>query len=60
MSQFRWGILGPGSITPFAKGPAAWDDHQLVAVGSRSEERAAAFAGEYGAPNACVLRRADR
>ncbi len=45
----RWGILGPGGIA----GAFAWAVRQhtrgeLVAVGSRSVERAEAFAGEYG------------
>ena len=49
----RWGIAGPGRI---ARGIArdlttVVDDCELVAVGSRSEERAAAFAAEL-APGA--------
>lgn len=48
---FRWGILGPGNIAKkFATGLQALDDAKLVAVGSRSQERADAFADEFGAP----------
>ena len=53
MAVTRWGILAPGSIAnSFAKGLAGLDDAELVAVGSRSAERAQAFASEYGAPRA--------
>ena len=49
---FRWGIIGPGSIAhKFATGLRALDDAQLVAVGSRSQDRADAFADAYDAPN---------
>jgi dihydrodiol dehydrogenase / D-xylose 1-dehydrogenase (NADP) len=45
----RWGIMGPGGIAhSFAKGVAALGDAKLVAVGSRSAERAKAFASEFG------------
>ena len=49
---FRWGIIGPGSIAhKFATGLHALDDAQIVAVGSRSQERADAFADAYDVPN---------
>ncbi|MDR3710730.1 MAG: Gfo/Idh/MocA family oxidoreductase [Capsulimonadaceae bacterium] len=48
--KFRWGILGPGSIArSFATGLAALPEHELYAIGSRSKERADAFAAQYGA-----------
>ena len=47
---FRWGILGPGNIAKkFATGLQAADNAELVAVGSRSQERADAFADQFGA-----------
>ena len=47
----RWGILSTGSIArKFAQGLAALDDAELVAVGSRAPESAAAFADELGVP----------
>ena len=49
---FRWGIIGPGSIAhKFATGLRALDDAQIVAVGSRSQDRADAFADAYAVPN---------
>ena len=51
-SIIRWGILGPGSIAnQFAKGLQATPAGQLVAVGSRDQQRADAFADQYDAPN---------
>ncbi len=53
MQTIRWGILGPGSIArQFATGLQEAAGAELVAVGSRDGERAAAFAGEFGAPHA--------
>ncbi len=49
---FRWGIIGPGSIAhKFATGLRALDDAQIVAVGSRSQDRADAFADTYDVSN---------
>ncbi len=49
---FRWGILGPGGIAKkFATGLRALGDAQLVAVGSRSRDRAHAFADAFGVPH---------
>ena len=50
-TPIRWGILGPGRIaTKFATGLQAAPDAKLVAVGSRNQERAEAFADQFGAP----------
>lgn len=49
---FRWGILGPGGIAKkFATGLRALDDAQLVAVGSRSRDRADGFADAFDVPH---------
>ena len=46
----RWGILAPGAIArSFANGLKGIKDATLQAVGSRSAERAKAFAEEHGA-----------
>jgi predicted dehydrogenase len=45
----RWGIAGPGDISKrFAEGMRAVDGGEVVAVGSRSSERAEAFADRFG------------
>ncbi len=45
----RWGILGPGRIAgAFARDLRLVPDAELTAVGSRSLERASAFAREHG------------
>lgn len=45
----RWGILGPGGIADsFCAALAAGTRQQVVACGSRSAERAAAFAARHG------------
>lgn len=52
-TKFRWGILGPGNIAKkFATGLQALPNHELVAIGSSSKERATAFAAEFGARRA--------
>lgn len=49
-TPFRWGILGLGNIAhKFARDLAVLPDAELVAVGSRSAERAEAFGKQYGA-----------
>lgn len=49
--KVRWGILGPGAIAhKFVAGLSVIPDAEVVAVGSRSKERANAFADEYGIP----------
>lgn len=50
--SIRWGILGPGDIARvFAKGLSFLPDAELVAVGSRSMERAKKFAEEFEVPH---------
>jgi len=51
----RWGLIGPGNIArQFVKGLTAVPGASLVAVASRSRERAAAFAAEHGGGRAYV------
>lgn len=51
LPRVRWAVLGPGVIAhDFMAGLHASASGVLHAVGSRSPERAAAFAAEYGAP----------
>lgn len=46
----RWGVLAPGRIAgSFFDAVSRHTRGRLVAVGSRSEDRAAAFAGRFGA-----------
>ncbi|MFP4115078.1 MAG: Gfo/Idh/MocA family protein [Spirochaetales bacterium] len=53
MPRLRWGILAPGAIAhKFAKGLEGLPDAELVAVGSRSIDRAREFADQYRVPNA--------
>ena len=48
----RWGILGPGAIAhSFANGLKVLPDAELVAVGSRSQERADKFGDEFDVPH---------
>ncbi len=55
VSPVRWGILATGKIAhSFARDLALVPDNVLVAVGSRSEESARAFAREYSSPSAPV------
>ncbi|MBI1297412.1 gfo/Idh/MocA family oxidoreductase [bacterium] len=52
MQPVRWGILGTGNIAnQFAKGLAALEDAELVAIGSRRAESAHRFADTYNVPN---------
>jgi len=52
MSKIRWGIIGTGNIAKkFATGLASCEGAELVAVGSRRQETADAFADEYGVPH---------
>ena len=52
-APFHWAILGLGKIArKFAEDLARIPDARLVAVGSRSAERAGAFAAEFGAGHA--------
>ncbi len=49
MEPIRWGVLAPGRIArPFAADLALVPDAELVATGSRSRDRAEAFAAEFG------------
>lgn len=49
METMRWGVLAPGRIArAFTEDLALLPDGELVATGSRSLERATAFAGEFG------------
>ena len=51
--KIRWGILGCGNIAgAFAKDLKLVDNAQLVAVGSKSIERAKTFANNFGAKQA--------
>lgn len=49
----RWGLLGTGGITrKILAGAAGTPSVELVAVGSRTRERAEAYAAEHGIPRA--------
>ncbi len=51
MENIRWGILGCGSIAnKFALGLQAAEGAELVAVGSRTQQNADAFADKWDAP----------
>jgi predicted dehydrogenase len=51
-TPLRWGILGLGSIAnQFAIGLKALPDARLVAVGSRSQDKADQFGAKYDAPH---------
>lgn len=53
MQTVRWGILGPGSISKsFTQDLHLAEGAEIVAVGSRDQERADRFAGEFGIPHA--------
>lgn len=52
MTKMRWGILGCGRIArTFATGLQFLPDATLIAVGSRSQEKADAFGAEFHAPH---------
>jgi predicted dehydrogenase len=52
-AKFRWGILAPGTIAhKFAAGVQSLPDAELAAVGSRTLEKAQAFAARFGIPRA--------
>ena len=47
--KIRWGIMGPGRIAhKFVQSLQCLKDAEIAAVGSRSIERAAEFAAQYG------------
>ncbi|MBU3734319.1 MAG: Gfo/Idh/MocA family oxidoreductase [Candidatus Planktophila sp.] len=49
MSNFSWGILGPGGIArAFAKDLTLLEGHTIGAVGSRSIDNALSFAKDFG------------
>ncbi len=51
--RIRWGIAGPGRMaTEMAQAFAAVPNGELIAVGSRSADRAEAFAAAHGIPRA--------
>ena len=51
--RLRWGILGTGWIAErFVAALQQETDQEVAAVGSRSEESAAAFSGRFGIPTA--------
>ncbi|SDU38136.1 Gfo/Idh/MocA family protein [Jiangella alkaliphila] len=51
--RIRWGIMGTGGIAAsFARDLQLVDDAEVVAVGSRSDESATAFAGRFDLPRA--------
>lgn len=57
--KFRWVILGAGIIAEkFADAVRRIDGCEVIAVGSRSPERAAAFAEKNGIPLACSYEEA--
>jgi predicted dehydrogenase/aryl-alcohol dehydrogenase-like predicted oxidoreductase len=52
MNKLKWGILGAGNIaTSFAKHLPASKTGTLVAIGSRSQEKADAFGAELNVPH---------
>ncbi len=51
-SPFRWGILGVARINRALVGPLASNGHELLAVASRTLERARTYADEQGIPRA--------
>jgi predicted dehydrogenase len=52
LTTVRWGILGAGSIAKrFTEGAQSLPDAQVIAVGSRTQEKADAFADEFNIPH---------
>ncbi len=52
MSKIRWGIAGPGVIAhKFAEAVGNVGEAELIAVASRSSERAEKFASKFNIPN---------
>jgi len=52
MEKIKWGIIGTGRIArAFATALAGVPDAELYAVGSRSSEKSASFAAEFGFAN---------
>ena len=50
MTQYRWGIIGPGKIAgKFAAALPLAGNAQLAAIASRDTARAASFAAAHGA-----------
>jgi len=53
MTRLRWGILGPGRIAPrVTRAVTASDRGEVIAVASRSMDRASTFAAAHGIPRA--------
>jgi predicted dehydrogenase len=50
--HLRWGILGTGWVARQMTGDLAVHGSPLVAIGSRSQEKADAYAAEFGIPKA--------
>ncbi|MDJ0333599.1 Gfo/Idh/MocA family oxidoreductase [Salinibacterium sp. G-O1] len=51
-ATLKWGVLGPGTIAnTFVTTLHANSDQRMLGVGSRSLERASAFAAKHGIPN---------
>lgn len=49
MNEFRWGVIGTGSIAKaFAKDLSFTDGHVIAAVGSRSLDTAQSFSKQFG------------
>ena len=48
VAPFRWGILGAGGIAEqFTRDVLRLEDHRVVAVGSRTQVKADAFADKF-------------
>jgi len=52
VEPFRWGILGAGGIaSQFTRDVIRMEDHRVVAVGSRTQEKADEFANRFAIKN---------